>query len=178
MDWEHRHAVMALIIKEFADTQVLITTQDERWFMDNTFPSAGKKISLSGWSLQGGPSITTHRADVWTEVEDKLAQKDYASVNLLLRQVLNKTLDVATRAAGLPHTTALTELRQLCKVLLSIAKQNLEPDEVIHALSIVLDDSKVTAKLLGDTDPAKTVTVGDLRGYIQGLIVLERYLVI
>jgi len=174
MDWEHCQAVTELINREFSAAQVIITTHDEQWFA-NTATPGWKKVRISGWSLQEGPVLKSEGLqNFWQEVEHKLTRKEYADVQRLLTIALSKTLSAAEQVTKVSFSP--TSPDKLYLPLLTIAGEDKAPEDVLHALSIVLNGSTVTEKLLGRLSPTRTITVGDLRAYIQGLKILQRYL--
>lgn len=62
VDREHRHRITNLILDEFSDYQVILTTHDNVWFEDIKAKLVGARrkrwegVEIGGWSLEEGPS--------------------------------------------------------------------------------------------------------------------------
>ena len=68
VDGEHRMATAKLILKEFADHQIVITTHDPLWFenLKAVASAAARKFCyhrIAGWSLETGPVWGDHLSD-------------------------------------------------------------------------------------------------------------------
>ena len=92
----------------------------------------------------------------------------------LLQIALTKTIAAAEKTARLPSGHSSPD--KLYHALLGGALEDRVPEEVLHSIAVVFNNSAMTEKLLGKSDSAKAVTVGDLRAYVQGLRILERHL--
>ena len=88
IDADHRREVCKLLVKEFPNTQFILTTHDRVWlkFM-HTEGLIKKSVTFSGWSVETGPKIWQHR-DVWDEIEDALQRDDIETAAGKLRRYL------------------------------------------------------------------------------------------
>lgn len=88
IDADHRREVCKLLIKEFPNTQFILTTHDRVWlkFM-HTEGLVRKSVTFSGWSVETGPKIWQHR-NVWDEIEEALEQDEIETAAGKLRRYL------------------------------------------------------------------------------------------
>ena len=88
IDADHRREVCKLLVKEFPNTQFILTTHDRVWlkFM-HTEGLVRNSVTFSGWSVETGPKIWRHR-NVWDEIEDALRQEDIETAAGKLRRYL------------------------------------------------------------------------------------------
>ena len=88
IDADHRREVCKLLVKEFPNTQFILTTHDRVWlkFMQ-TECLIKKSVTFSGWSVETGPKVLQHR-DVWDEIEEALRQDDIETAAGKLRRYL------------------------------------------------------------------------------------------
>jgi ABC-type Mn2+/Zn2+ transport system ATPase subunit len=107
VDGEHRMATAKLILKEFADHQIVITTHDPLWFenLKAVARVAGRNFSyhrIAGWSLSTGPIWGDHLSD-YEWLVSKAAITAQAADRLikagrLLEQILQNLCDRLTVA--------------------------------------------------------------------------------
>lgn len=82
IDAQHRESISNLLLKEFGDRQLIITTHDEVWYeqlrrhmeiegINNSF----KGLTIVGWSLAEGPRILPYKVR-WDKIQDKLREGD------------------------------------------------------------------------------------------------------
>ena len=102
VDGEHRMATAKLILKEFADHQIVITTHDPLWFenLKAVASVAGRKFCyhrIAGWSLATGPVWGDHLSDYeWLTSDESLAAMPADRVikaGRLLEQMLQQLCD-------------------------------------------------------------------------------------
>ena len=88
IDADHRREVCKLLVKEFPNTQFILTTHDRVWlkFM-HTEGLVRNSVTFSGWSVETGPKIWRHRS-VWDEIEEALEQDDIETAAGKLRRYL------------------------------------------------------------------------------------------
>jgi hypothetical protein len=75
IDGQHRLATAQLILNEYKDHQIIISTHDRLWFEHLTRIGTHKKIKkyrISAWSLEGGPCFGDHKSDSgWLSSPDR-----------------------------------------------------------------------------------------------------------
>ena len=88
IDADHRREVCKLLVREFPNTQFILTTHDRVWlkFMQ-TENLIKNSVTFGSWSVETGPKTWRHR-DVWTEIEEDLEQDDIAAAASKLRHYL------------------------------------------------------------------------------------------
>lgn len=82
VDAPHRSRVAELLLTEFEDWQLIITTHDEIWFEEivnheRAYGADGRFINLRihRWSLQEGPTVRPYKPR-WQRIETKLSEAD------------------------------------------------------------------------------------------------------
>jgi len=102
VDGEHRMATAKLILKEFTDHQILITTHDPLWFenLKAVARVAGRQFSyhrIAGWSLSTGPMWGDHLSDYeWLVSAEAITAQSadrLIKAGRLLEQVLQNLCD-------------------------------------------------------------------------------------
>lgn len=88
IDADHRREVCKLLVREFPNTQFILTTHDRVWlkFM-RTESLINNSVTFGSWSVETGPKTWRHR-DVWTEIEDELKRDEISAAASKLRQYL------------------------------------------------------------------------------------------
>ena len=88
IDADHRREVCKLLVREFPNTQFILTTHDRVWlkFM-HTENLIKNSVTFGSWSVETGPKTWQHR-DVWMEIEDYLKQDDISAAASKLRHYL------------------------------------------------------------------------------------------
>lgn len=94
IDKEHRHRVGELLMQEFGEYQIVLTTHDEYWF--ELLASISKALGvegnwsfqkLEGWNIDTGPSIRL-ADDAWVAISERLDEGQYRSLGGPFRVVL------------------------------------------------------------------------------------------
>lgn len=134
VDGEHRMATAKLILKEFADHQIVITTHDPLWFenLKAVARVAGRQFSyhrIAGWSLSTGPIWGDHLSDyewlVSTEAVTAQSADRLIKAGRLMEQVLQNLCD--RLAVAVPFSLrGLYTLDPLWMSFLPRAKKNRE----------------------------------------------------
>ncbi len=82
IDSSHRGRVAELLLREFTDYQLIITTHDDIWLDElerhqRAFGADGRFVNLRilRWSLEEGPIVRSYRPR-WQRIEDKLKEVD------------------------------------------------------------------------------------------------------
>lgn len=93
-DREHRHRVADLILEEFSEFQLVITTHDERWFnifQDKAAARGEQKAwrfqRIANWSLETGPESAAYEG-TWDYINSNLDEDSYRELGGSLRLVL------------------------------------------------------------------------------------------
>lgn len=91
VDTGHRRAVCRLLKNEFPKTQFILTTHDRVWLQYmKTENLICHSQSFGGWNVDSGPRVWEDR-DIWTEIQNELANGDVAQAAGLLRRYLEYT---------------------------------------------------------------------------------------
>lgn len=98
VDKEHRHRVIELILEEFSDFQLIITTHDEYWFnclKGSTLARGVQKKwcfeTISRWTLERGPESANYEG-TWDWIESNLKEQTYRELGGSLRLVFEDFL--------------------------------------------------------------------------------------
>ena len=134
VDGEHRMATAKLILKEFADHQIVITTHDPLWFenLKAVARVGGRNFSyhrIAGWSLSTGPIWGDHLSDYeWLVSKEAItaqAADRLIKAGRLLEQILQNLCD--RLAVAVPFSLrGLYTLDPLWTSFLPRAKKNKE----------------------------------------------------
>ena len=94
IDADHRREVCKLLVREFPNTQFVLTTHDRVWlkFMQ-TESLIQNSVTFGSWSVETGPKIWKHQ-DVWDEIEDALQRSDIETAASKLRRYLEYIANV------------------------------------------------------------------------------------
>ena len=86
IDAPHRHRIAELLIKEFGDYQLIITTHDGIWYeqlvnMQRALNVQGnfKNMEIIAWNVNTGPIIKPFKLQ-WEKIQDKLRNNDKTGV--------------------------------------------------------------------------------------------------
>jgi recombinational DNA repair ATPase RecF len=134
VDGEHRMATAKLIIKEFADHQIVITTHDPLWFenLKAVARDGGRQFSyyrIADWSLTTGPVWGDHLSDyewlISQNAQTALPADRLIKAGRLLEQMLQNLCDGLT--VSVPYSLrGLYTLDPLWTSFLPRAKKNKE----------------------------------------------------
>ncbi|MFA6585525.1 MAG: chromosome segregation protein SMC, partial [Candidatus Paceibacterota bacterium] len=94
VDSGHRREVCALLKKEFAQTQFVLTTHDPVWLQ--FMRSEGlitASVGFSGWSVDTGPNVWSD-GDIWQKIDEMLAKNDVPGAAAALRRYLEYTANI------------------------------------------------------------------------------------
>ena len=105
VDARHREKICKLLLNEFGDKQLIITTHDDVWYeqlrasqraygMDGNF----KNLSIVNWNVDAGPIMSSYKPR-WERIQEKIASGDKRGagnegrqyVEWLLKQICNVT---------------------------------------------------------------------------------------
>lgn len=98
VDREHRHRAADLLLEEFSEYQLLVTTHDERWFnqVQDKVAARGETQSwrfqgIARWTLDTGPESAMFEG-TWGWIEANLRDESYRELGGPLRVVLEDFL--------------------------------------------------------------------------------------
>ncbi|MDH3234203.1 MAG: hypothetical protein OEQ29_11845, partial [Alphaproteobacteria bacterium] len=88
IDADHRRQVCKLLMKEFPNTQFILTTHDRVWlkFMQ-TEALIKNSQTFGGWTVESGPQVW-RQLNVWDGIEESLCKDDVKNAADLLRHYL------------------------------------------------------------------------------------------
>lgn len=106
IDTNHREKFTKLLLENFPDKQIIITTHDRMWFkqfipalkpygLDNKF----LKLEIKSWSMNHGPLFKGFKTS-WENIQEKLDNGDKLCAANLGRQYLEEILDNICRNIG------------------------------------------------------------------------------
>ncbi len=99
IDSQHRQNICKLLLEEFKDNQLLVTTHDELWYKQliqaeiaygvrNDF----QNLRIVGWSRENGPRISEYKTE-WLDIQDKIAAGDKPGAGNACRNYLEWILE-------------------------------------------------------------------------------------
>jgi len=98
IDREHRHRVAELLLEDFSDFQLVITTHDEYWFdlLQSKVLARGEQDKwrfkrIARWTLEKGPESAAYEG-TWGWIESNLVEGAYRELGGPLRLVLEDFL--------------------------------------------------------------------------------------
>jgi Chromosome segregation ATPases len=98
IDREHRHRVAELLLEDFSDFQLVVTTHDEYWFdlLQSKVLARGEQDKwrfkrIARWTLEKGPESATYEG-TWDWIEMNLVEETYRELGGSLRLVLEDFL--------------------------------------------------------------------------------------
>jgi len=98
IDMEHRHRVAELLLEDFSDFQLVVTTHDEYWFnlLQSKVLARGEQDKwrfkqIARWTLEKGPESAAYEG-TWDWIETNLVEENYRELGGSLRLVLEDFL--------------------------------------------------------------------------------------
>ena len=98
IDKEHRRRVGELLLSEFQDFQVILTTHDEHWhdLLISTARAFGAQdkwryIKLEDWSIDTGPTLSIVKSS-WSFIDENLTEAKYRNLGGPFRHVIEDFL--------------------------------------------------------------------------------------
>lgn len=131
VDNRHREHICKLLLEEFGDKQLIITTHEGVWYeqlraaqraykMDGTF----KNLLIVSWDVDAGPSIRPYISR-WEKIEERIRTSDIGCAGNEGRQYLEWVLEKICGLVGAPVTFKGTDARYEIRDLLDPAKKRL-----------------------------------------------------
>ena len=131
VDAAHRTRICALLLREFADYQLLVTTHDALWFEEFISIARAMRFTslaplrITSWSLEDGPRWAPY-ADRWDDMRAKAAADDKQGAASLARHTLEGflfKLAVNLQAPLIPRADAKYDVGALLEPVMNRAKK-------------------------------------------------------
>jgi len=131
VDAAHRTRICALLLREFTDYQLLVTTHDALWFEEFISIARAMRytsltpIRITSWSLEDGPRWSPY-VDRWVDMRAKAAADDKQGAASLARHTLEGflfKLAVNLQAPLVPRADAKYDVGALFEPVMSRAKK-------------------------------------------------------
>jgi predicted ATPase len=190
-DREHRHRVADLLLEEFGEFQLIVTTHDERWFaiFQDKAAARGEQQEwrfqrIANWSVETGPESAAYEG-TWAYIGGHLDENSYrelgGSLRLVLEDFMKRVAEkielevryrrAANYTAGDFHTAGLvTELRRR---LLDTAPQ--DESVIKKELSRAFGDEDLINFLSHDNPGRLEVTLQQTKDFVEGLQELTKF---
>jgi hypothetical protein len=189
IDSGHRRAVAELLIEEFDDRQIIITTHDEYWFgvleslVTNVSTQKWRHFRFDRWSISSGP-ILAEEPDLLTKAEQVLASHGVLATGGFLRvhterfvkwaaEALRLQVDYRSRELNLGEFFNFGLVGKLMVQLQARVNDSAEADKMKRALALSLGLSAVTNLLVHDKDVPSLPTAKEIQDYIDNLRIVE-----
>jgi len=189
-DREHRHRVADLLLEEFSEFQLILTTHDERWFnifQDKAAARGDQKDwrfqRIANWSIETGPEGAAYEG-TWEYIHSNLDEDSYRELGGSLRLVLEDfmkrvaeriRLEVKYRISG-EYTAGDFQIAGLVKKLRERLVSAAPGDEaaIKKALSQVFGDDDLVNFLSHDNPGRLEVTLQQVKDFVEGLCELTK----
>jgi len=159
IDARHRENISKLLLEEFGDQQLIITTNDEFWYeqlcasqraygMENNF----KNLRIIAWTEEMGPVIRPYKIR-WERIQEKIESGDKTGVGNDGRQYLEWLLKRICEVTNAPVPVVNWE-KGMVADLLPHAKKRIE--------KLVKDDSYKTKVSSAFTELERTKILGNI----------------
>lgn len=184
-DREHRHRVADLLLEEFSDFQLIITTNDEHWFniLQAKAQARGEQKDwrfqkIARWSLDTGPESAAFEG-TWDYIQANLDENAYRQLGGPLRLVLEDfmkrvaekiEMNIAYRRAA-NYTAGDFHMAGLVKELRTRLLQAAPQDEsaIKKELARAFGDDNLINFLSHDNPGRLEVTLQQTRDFVEGL---------
>lgn len=185
IDKEHRRRVAELLVEEFSEYQLVLTTHDEHWFelLRSTVRAYAKQGSwtfqmFESWSVDTGPAVSETQ-DSWDHIDRNLNESSYrelgGSFRLVLEDFMKRTcanlkLKVRYRydgkyTSGDFYTAGLHD--ELAKQL--IAKDSANEDNIRREIARVFGQGDFINFLSHDNPGRLEVTFDQACDFVEGI---------
>ena len=108
VDAKHRENICKLLLGEFRDTQLIITTHDEVWYeqlraFQRAYRIAGnfKNLIITNWNVESGPTIAPYTIK-WERIQEKIDSGDKPGAGNGGRQYLEWLLKHICKVTNAP----------------------------------------------------------------------------
>jgi hypothetical protein len=185
IDKEHRHRVIELLLEEFSDFQLMITTHDEYWFnclKGSTLARGVQKKwrfeTISRWTLERGPESANYEG-TWDWIESNLTEQTYRELGGSLRLVFEDFLKRVAEKINLyvpyrrdgRYTAADFWFRG---INMSIRTKLLEKDtktetEILRDIQRVFGNDNFINFLSHDNPGRLEIQLGETKDFVTGL---------
>lgn len=189
IDKEHRHRVVQLLLQEFSDFQIVLTTHDEYLFelIKSSSQARGEQSNwifkqISRWTLDRGPESSAFEG-TWDWIDANLQEDSYRQMGSALRVILEDFLkrvaekielkvrfhnDGKYTAFDFKHAGIDNEIREKL-----INKEPSDADKIRLELQRVFGTGDLINFLSHDNPGRLEVTLGEVKDFVAGLKELE-----
>lgn len=184
-DREHRHRVIELLLEEFTEFQLILTTHDERWFsifQDNVAvrgdQSDWRFQRIANWSVDFGPESAAYEG-TWDYIRSNLNEDSYRELGGSLRLVLEDFMKRVAEKIELEVRYRISAdytagdfkfaglVKKLREKLLAAAPQ--EEAEIKKQLTRAFGDDALINFLSHDNLGRLEVTLQQTNDFVEGL---------
>jgi len=190
IDREHRHRVAELLLEDFSDFQLVITTHDEHWFdlLKSKVLARGEQGKwrfkrIARWTLEKGPESAAYEG-TWDWIESNLVEEAYRELGGSLRLVLEDFLKRVADKIELKvkyningrYVAGDFELAGISKALRDrlIEEAGNEADEIGKDIGRVFGTGDLINFLSHDNPGRLEVTLTETKDFVNGLKSLEQ----
>ncbi|GAI44664.1 unnamed protein product [marine sediment metagenome] len=174
VDAGHRENICKLLLEEFGDKQLIITTHDEIWYgqlcasqraykMEGNF----ERLNIVDWTVDMGPKIRPYKPR-WERIQGKIAEGDKTGAGNDGRQYLEWVLKMICINTNAPVPVNNWE-KGMVGDLLNHARKRIE--------TLVIDDSYKNRVSLAFTELERTTMYGNILSHdnplAEGLSIAE-----
>jgi len=185
IDMDHRHRVLELLLEDFSDFQLVVTTHDEYWFnsLKGNVIARGEQDKwrferIARWTLEKGPESATYEG-TWEWIEENLVEEAYREMGGSLRLVLEDFLKRVADKIELEmkyhidgrYTTGDFKFAGIHDNLRErlIEKAPDEESEIKKDISSVFGTGDLINFLSHDNPGRLEVTLGETKDFVYGL---------
>lgn len=184
IDADHRHNVATLILTEFGDNQVLITTHDEYWWkqFESAVHAVGRRKQWTftrfvNWTLEHGPETSAYEGSrewVAQNLKEPQYQQLGGSLRVLLESFLKRCaekleLRIRYKMSG-AYTAGDFVTAGIQHELIKALKRAREDDTIINPLIIgVFGTGDLINALSHDKDERLTCKLAEVEKFINSL---------
>jgi len=190
IDREHRHRVAELLLEDFSDFQLVVTTHDEYWFnlLQSKVLARGEQDKwrfkqIAKWTLEKGPESAAYEG-TWDWIETNLVEENYrelgGSLRLMLEDFLKRVADkielkVKYHIAGkyVAGDFNFAGIRDELRERLIEEAPN-EESEIQKDISRVFGTGDLINFLSHDNPDRLEVTLTETKDFVNGLKSLEQ----
>jgi hypothetical protein len=190
IDREHRHRVAELLLEDFSDFQLVVTTHDEYWFnlLQSKVLARGEQDKwrfkrIARWTLEKGPESAAYEG-TWDWIESNLVEEAYrelgGSLRLVLEDFLKRVADkmelkVKYNING-KYVAGDFQLAGINNTLRDrlIEEAGNEADEIRKDIQRVFGTGDLINFLSHDNPGRLEVTLAETKDFVNGLKSLEQ----
>lgn len=190
IDREHRHRVAELLLDDFSDFQIVVTTHDEYWFnlLKSKILARGEQSKwrfkrIARWTLEKGPESAAYEG-TWDWIQSNLVEESYrelgGSLRLVLEDFLKRVADkielkVKYNING-KYVAGDFQLAGIHDALRGqlIKEAGNEANEIVKDIGRVFGTGDLINFLSHDNPGRLEVTLAETKDFVNGLKSLEQ----